>query len=137
MTREEAINMFKSLIEGKSQLNACGIDSEYGFRCGERFFKALEIAIKVLEKTRWIPISERLPKEDGCYLVTAELVVGKSIVEISSFAKNLYSVDEYEFSNKKGKSGWYNYDDDYGYWLNEEVIAWMPLPEPYTAESEE
>lgn len=88
-------------------------------------------------KAEWIPVSERLPKEDGCYLVTAELVVDKPRVEISSFAKNLYSVDEYEFFNKKGKSGWYNYDDDYGYWENEEVIAWMPLPESYKTESEE
>jgi len=50
MTREEVIKMFKSMIKGKSQLNACGIHSKYDFRCGESFFKALEMAIEVLEQ---------------------------------------------------------------------------------------
>ena len=58
----------------------------------------------------WIPCSERLPKEEGIYLVTAtncifdteEIVVGTCYFNI-----------EYGFSN------------------NRKILAWMPLPEPW------
>lgn len=60
---------------------------------------------------KWIPCSERLPEENGHYLVTArwqgELIVAS---------------DDY-FSY-----GWDDWDD---------VIAWMPLPKPYEAEQTE
>ena len=56
---------------------------------------------------KWIPVSERLPEEHGEYLVT----------------------DKYGRVTS-------------GLWIGnakrwKDVIAWMPLPEPYKAESEE
>lgn len=51
MTREEkAIQMFKTALEAKQQLNTCGIIGDYDFRVGEEFFNSLKIAIEVLEK---------------------------------------------------------------------------------------
>ena len=90
--------------------------------------------VSVKEKTGlWIP-SERLPK-DGIYLVTVERTTGKPRVEIKSFAKDLNRVDDFDFPEHK--CGWYDYDSEYGYWEDTNVIAWMPLPQPYKGESED
>lgn len=78
----------------------------------------------------WIPCSERLPKEDGKYLVTIEWRDNHFIVETLYFVNDLSSVDEYTFANDK-KPGWYEYDNEYGPNEVRGVIAWMPRPEPY------
>ena len=82
----------------------------------------------------WIPVSEKLP-EDGTYLVTVERTTGKPRVEVMSFAKDLNKVDDYDFP--KHKCGWYDYDSEYGYWEDTDVIAWMPLPQPYDPQESE
>lgn len=126
MTREEAIKMFKSMIEGKSQLNACGIDSKYDFRCGESFFKALEMAIKALEQEPKIPHwNHGLPDTGDEYIVTVRERWGKD--------------EEWKYESVGAyytTSGWeLSYDIDEGQeW---EIIAWMPLPKPYKSESED
>ena len=58
----------------------------------------------------WIPVTERLPKEDGSYLVSGKWGSGKE------------SVGDCEFSVEDGyfQTAW-NFD----------VLAWMPLPEPF------
>ena len=71
--------------------------------------EALDMAIKALEQTRWIPVSERLPEGFCKALVSCEDALGLPIVPKVA----LY--DGYEHS-----------------WdCAEKVIAWMPLPEPY------
>ena len=87
----------------------------------------------VTPQSKWIPVSEGLP-EDGIYLVTVERIGGVPIIETKSFAKDLHRVHEYDFP--KHKCGWYDYDSEYGYWEDTNVIAWMPLPQPYKVESE-
>jgi len=78
---------------------------------------ALEMAIQALEQTRWIPVSERLP-EDGeevlCFLESEEMAV--------LFRRNNWG--QYEWVDGGFATGSYD------------VIAWMPLPQPYKAESE-
>lgn len=90
-------------------------------------------AIELLEQTIWIPVSERLP-EDGIYLVTVERITDVPRIDMKSFAKDLNKVDEFDFP--KHKCGWYDYDSEYGYWEDTNVVAWMPLPQPYKGESE-
>jgi len=70
-------------------------------------------AIELLEQTRWIPVSERLPEEVGTYITTVD------------YEKHGIAVGQ-RYYHGKGL-GW---EDDC-------VIAWMPLPEPYEAESED
>lgn len=61
----------------------------------------------------WIPCSEKLPDKSGSYLVTT---YSKGISQYIS------DIDQFI----------YNGIPD-GYWINgEDVIAWKPLPEPYT-----
>lgn len=66
---------------------------------------------------RWIPVSERLPDKNDVYLVTMN-VLGKPIRDIDRFR-----IDE----------GWGIYENNEDNKVIE-VIAWMPLPEPYKAE---
>ena len=78
--------------------------------------EALDVAIKALKKEpHWIPVTERLPKEDGNYLVSGKWGSGKE------------SVGDCEFSVEDGyfQTAW-NFD----------VLAWMPLPEPYKGVTE-
>ena len=81
----------------------------------------------------WILMSEKSPSKDGRYLVTQKLDSEIFYIDILSWAKNLYKIDKYDFYNKRGKCGWFNYDNEYGYYSidMESIKAWMPLPEPY------
>ena len=60
---------------------------------------------------RWIPCSERLPDKDGRYLTTNSRI-GEWIVD-------------WNIWHNEPKPSWL---------YNQGVIAWMPLPEPYTEE---
>lgn len=99
-------------------------------------------AIELLEQTRWIPVSERLPE--------------------NAKHKGAFCPKYYVMTDFGQTEGWYN--PDVGCWYvllwfmdarfetwnislergdvpklvkNVPVTAWMPLPEPYKAESEE
>lgn len=91
------------------------------------------IPLNSLEKpNKWIPVSERLPS-DGKYLVTRGDVIGGPMIGMRYFSKDLSKVDEFDFADKKGISGWCEYDSEYGWYIDDKVTAWMPLPEPYKA----
>lgn len=98
---------------------------------------AYDMAIKALEQTRWIPVSERLPEKDGEYLVTVSSFCGlPSRIDVLSFATDLHEIDEYDFPEHK--CGFWDSDSEWGYLEVDDVLAWMPsLPEPYKEESEE
>ena len=120
MTRGEAIEIIE-----------CGDISNRWGKDGEEVEK---MAIKALEQEPgWIPVSERLPDDRKRCLVTFEA----EHVDIMYYAQDLYRVDKYDFCDKKDKAGWYDYDSEWGYHSRDDVIAWLPLPGPYKAESEE
>ena len=78
----------------------------------------------------WISVKDRLPEKEGKYLCAEYSKTFKEqFVNIFSFAKDLYKVDEFDFSYQKGKSGFYSYDSEWGYIHRNEVTHWMPLPE--------
>ena len=62
---------------------------------------------------RWIPVSEKLPKEYGNYLVTMKHKEFNQ-TKVTSMDFN----GEFLFNDYFEKAWW-------------EVIAWQPLPEPY------
>ena len=77
--------------------------------------EALDMAIAALEKQerdRWIPVTERLPQKEGCYLVTV---------------KN-------DHERRYSKTAWYCGD---GWFARQDIIAWRLTPEPYTEEKDE
>lgn len=78
-------------------------------------YEYFQQAIKALEQTRWIPISERLPEQYKEVIVT-----------------DIETTDTY-LSQYIGNGHW---ECDNGL-FNNRIIAWMPLPEPYKAERSE
>lgn len=102
MTNEEAkltIDYLKSIQDG------C-VDGE-GFDMHPLpEWYALDKAIEQIEQTRWIPVSERLPEENGGYLVTV----------MGAYVTTALWVGNAENWSK--------------------ITAWMPLPKPYKAEME-
>ena len=93
-------------------------DVNFEGHTAEEVAEAFDCAFKALEQTRWIPVSERLPDKNVFVLVTVEQS-GKRYQEI--MRRNKY-ID-----------AWTDNIDNY----TDEITAWMPLPEPYKAESEE
>ena len=73
----------------------------------------------LLERTRWIPCSERLPKENGEYIVSLE----DSVYPWAKF-----------FNGKWFMLSVNAIAREFGEY---EVIAWMPLPEPYKGGDDE
>ena len=70
---------------------------------------------------RWIPVTERLPKKEECYLITSTLVRNDN--GHKTFYTNIAKWEEGQWV------------DEYEYPFNSEaVIAWMPLPDPYEEE---
>lgn len=74
--------------------------------------KALSFALKSISKQReWIPVSERLPEEETTVLICTD----QGDIDASRI-----------FSYSDGTWEWFASSWCYG-----EIIAWMPLPEPY------
>ena len=134
MTRDEAIKILKELAGYEKTMD---LIQNYSVSVQD----ALYMAIKALEQDtvtefadrcrecgirygrllnqKWIPVSERLPEEN------------KTVI-----ASTKYGV--YPETHYTKEYGWeWAYESGMDYWreLND-VEAWMPLPEPYKAESE-
>ena len=85
----------------------------------------------------WISVKERLPEKNGRYLVTLSITKYEPIVEILSYAKDLYKANRFDFRDMKGQSGWYEYSSEYGDCLADGVLAWQELTEPYEPQESE
>lgn len=79
-----------------------------------------------IEYQRWIPCSERLPENGRQVLVYARSV---------HYALAKY--DEMREADGTYKKQWVTFDAWKPYYTIKEVIAWMPLPEPYREDDHE
>ena len=73
--------------------------------------KVRELPSVIPQKPRWIPVAERLPEESNEYLVST---VWEDVTT------DYFRTD----------SGWMTFE-------KKEILAWMPLPQPYRGESED
>lgn len=133
ITREEVIEHLKNMkmphdkfYEETDETNKTLIDKGN---------EALDMATKALAQTRWIPVSERLPKEFDTYLITLE----DGVVCQCGFNPDFWDED----NNREGAFTYYRqyFDQETLGLIDEEeeavdAIAWMPF-EPYKAESED
>lgn len=126
MNREETIKWLKSLKAEIGKLE---------YRTLWHYAEVIDIAIEALQDEavqRWIPCSERLPSKQGRYMVTHKAFIDMVFIDLFYYGKPL-------MPNRKvrGKC-WYRSDDEWGdvVYEDSEIIAWMPLPEPYREDGE-
>lgn len=122
-------------------------------------YDACEGAIKLLEQQRWIPVSERLP------LCEQEVLICTQSRSISGETKSIITSAIYEDGNMREcysrwhwedieyeswdeeedcgiiPEGWweyrhYNPDEVYNNLVDDFILAWMPLPQPYKEEQD-
>lgn len=126
MTAERAIEKLKDLKTAGSNL----IPS-----CGERAYvvtEAIAMAIKALERQRWIPVSERLP-DTGTEVLVMLGYTYESDYTMYSIARNIIFEDGecHWCDNRYGYLEWDKYSDGRGGNSSYKVLAWQPLPEPF------
>ena len=76
----------------------------------------------------WIPVSERLPEEPGEYLITWTGILGEHSTKRS---KPLMAIAEYEIYEPENYEDWITTGDEFEYYRDIKVSAWMPLPPSY------
>nr|DAP07799.1 MAG TPA: Protein of unknown function (DUF551) [Caudoviricetes sp.] len=81
-----------------------------------------DIVKKQPKVNEWIPVEERLPEENGYYIVTAPSCINEEMTTME-----LYFDD--------GK--WLINEGDEIFYYEKSIIAWMPLPKPYEKEVKE
>ena len=125
ISREDAIRWVKTECNpyGKPTLD---------FESGKKVIEHLEQMPSAQPEQRWIPCSERLPEEYGEFLVT---------MTEKAKAKDLgFDIDETYIRKMRYNSNGWQLPRHIPSWINEavkdEVLAWMPLPEPYQEEGE-
>ena len=107
MTNEEAIDVLMDLW--RSERSDKYTEAEIR--------QALNMGMDALKhEQRWIPLSERFPEDGQKVLCQCQA----EIVDVFTRSKSV---------------GWI--EDDTNAYMPLFVVAWMPLPEPYKAESEE
>lgn len=106
MTREEAKVILKGFMENP-------LFSDIPKVC-----RAFDMAVKALEQTTWIPCSERLPEENGQYLITVKY-------KPEADYENIYA-EHGEWTDGRWDMFCFGHCGEV-----EDIIAWMPLPEPY------
>lgn len=111
------------VIEGLECCAECTNDDPFA-RCMECPYNEIGISMQdcravlsrdALNRIRWIPCEERMPKNDREVITTYE-IKGKRYVETASWT---------------GES-WVSVWDEYRTWKDKkQVVAWMPLPSAY------
>ena len=76
----------------------------------------------------WISVKDRLPEEDGSYLVYSNSFGNRKSVKLRWFAKDGENVDAYDLAGQKDV--WYLYDIECGDISIDSATHWMPLPDP-------
>ena len=77
--------------------------------------------------TEWISVKDRLPGKNGSYICCVDND-GFRYVTITQFALDLEEVDSYYFKDLH-YCGWYDFDNEYGYFERSGITHWMNKPE--------
>lgn len=118
--KEAFEKILERLEEEKAHQTFC--DKEVGYNKGIR--KAISIVQKVSKEYNngWIPCSERLPEEPFGCLVTVMDCEPSTQTDFENILPYFVGYDGHSWNDEDGEE------------IPFEVIAWMPLPEPYKGE---
>lgn len=114
MTTKQAIEQLNSMIEQCERYEDAVLDDDNEdmqqlLHETEVELEALRIAVRALEsKPRWIPCSERLPREEDKVLCCTQTKAGAKNIVLGYYAGG------------KWRCG-----------MNSNVVAWMPMPQTY------
>lgn len=109
ISRQQAIDKMQELEDEDNEMYGCSIPEGFD---GKRAIKALKTlpSVQPKLKTGWIPVSEGLPAFDEDVLVTNDRGIYVGWIDATD---KIWRVDS--------ESEYFMYD----------IVAWMPLPEPY------
>lgn len=132
--RERAIKEIRREVSEQESNAIQGEDLDVGVIVG------LKMAVRIIkeqpsaEKTgKWIPVTERLPEEDKEVLISYRYKEGEGDTSHADIDITTYG-QMYFGGNKVGNNKHWRAPFEYFY-SNYEVIAWMPLPEPYKGQA--
>ncbi len=74
---------------------------------------------------KWINYEKERPKKNGEYMVVKSFS-GYRKIDVVRYALDLTKVDDYTFT--KHRPGWYEWDDEYGYYERRNITHWSELP---------
>lgn len=135
ISRAKALNIIKDELTYQEKHATPGEDIDTGIICGLR--QAAEIVKRIepsAEKTgEWIPVTERLPEEDKEVLISYRYKEGEGDTSHADIDITTYG-QMYFGGNKVGNNKHWRAPFEY-FHSNYEVIAWMPLPEPYKGQA--
>ena len=127
MTRElieDFTKIVKPFVQKKLlEENFEGMGEQDKDEFGRDFDEILSLAIKGLESSAWIPVTERLPEEMFGCLVTVWDANPKTGEEFENILPEFVGYDGETWNGANGKP------------IAFEVVAWMPLPKSYRGDN--
>jgi len=116
----------KEAVLCKAEEEAKGMSEPYNYEFAPLVHWILDKIPSVEPESKWIPVSERLP----------DIPDGEDWVRCLCYGEKEITPDHVDDSNTITRIEIVTYFRHYGWdgWFH--PMAWMPLPEPYKAESE-
>ena len=133
MTEREAIEWLKGCVVAYEVDNKGKPNGNVTCELIQEVIDMAVSALKKQEQDRWTPVTERLPEEDGEYLVTFESGYAEDYgidpIGIAPFEVDCEGFGIWQESFDPVSLGSLGSD-----WVDIPVTAWRPLPKPYTEE---
>ena len=113
-------------------IDADALEKEFCSGCqyeNNKYSNCIDCALAhapTIEERKWIPCSGRLPEENGRYLVT------RGLSACGAMWNRVYLINYSDLMGLKSERIWW--DGNVGksdFERIDDVIAWMPIPEPY------
>lgn len=84
--------------------------------------------LKLLVNREWFMCDTQLPAISDEYLVLQKILGHHTVKRVVAYSTNLYEVDHEDFEYCKHIGGWYAWDSNCGYYIVNDIYAWMPIP---------